>query len=166
MVDDASTDGSWEVMQRIQDQFPHYIILRQHAERRGQKGCFMTGFENARGTFSILMDADLQILPEELPRVLDKAFLQEAEIVCTYNDPERGGKNRGMVSAIGNIFMQVLFSSPVRDAGANFMLIKTRYIRGVKLLANDQRYLLPISMRTWLGANCRGRNHLWCPRLW
>jgi dTDP-4-amino-4,6-dideoxy-D-galactose acyltransferase len=54
------------------------------------------------------------------------------------------------VSRIGNIFMKLLFRSPVVDAGANFMGIQTRYVRGVDLIQNDQRYLLPISMRRGL----------------
>ena len=150
MVDDASTDGSWPVMEEIQEEYPEHVRLEQHPQRLGQKGCFMTGFEKARGWLSVLMDADLQVLPEELPMVLDKAILEESEIVCTYNDPKRGGKTRGMVSRIGNVFMKLLFRSPVVDAGANFMGIQTRYVRGVKLVRNDQRYLLPISMRRGL----------------
>jgi glycosyltransferase involved in cell wall biosynthesis len=150
MVDDASTDGSWPVMEEIRDEYPEYVRLAQHPQRLGQKGCFMTGFEAARGWLSVLMDADLQVLPEELPMVLDKAILEENEIVCTYNDPKRGGKTRGIVSRIGNIFMKLLFRSPVIDAGANFMGIQTRFVSGVNLVRNDQRYLLPISMRRGL----------------
>jgi ribosomal protein S18 acetylase RimI-like enzyme/glycosyltransferase involved in cell wall biosynthesis len=150
MVDDASTDGSWSVMEDIREEYPEYVRLEQHPQRLGQKGCFMTGFEKARGWLSVLMDADLQVLPEELPMILDKAILEENEIVCTYNDPKRGGKTRGIVSRIGNVFMKLLFRSPVIDAGANFMGIQTRYVRGVKLVRNDQRYLLPISMRRGL----------------
>jgi hypothetical protein len=97
------------------------------------------------------MDADLQVLPEELPRVLDRAILDGYEMVCTYNDPARGGKHRGMVSLIGNrVFMRLVFNSPVRDATANFMAVQTRYLRGVELIANDQRYLLPIAVRRGL----------------
>jgi glycosyltransferase involved in cell wall biosynthesis len=150
MVDDASTDGSWSVMEEIREEYPEYVRLEQHPQRLGQKGCFMTGFEKARGWLSVLMDADLQVLPEELPVVLDKALLEENEIVCTYNDPKRGGKPRGVVSRIGNVFMKLLFQSPVIDAGGNFMAIQTRFVRGVNLIRNDQRYLLPISMRRGL----------------
>lgn len=150
LVDDASMDGSWEVMQKLQVCFPQYVRLEGHPQRRGQKGCFMTGFANARGRWSILMDADLQVLPEELPLLLDKAILEKYEMVCTYNDTSREGKRRGLVSRIGNIFMKIFFNSPVRDAGGNFMALQTRYIRNVKLIANDQRYLLPICMRRGL----------------
>lgn len=150
LIDDKSTDNSWAVMNRLRELYPQFVRIEQHSERRGQKGCFMTGFLAAKGWLSVLMDADLQVLPEELPRLLDKAVVDGYEIVCTYNDPERGGKHRGLVSQIGNVFMKLLFNSPVKDAGANFMAIQTRFVRGVRLLENDQRYLLPISMRRGL----------------
>jgi ribosomal protein S18 acetylase RimI-like enzyme len=150
LVDDASTDGSWEVMQDLQARFPQYVRIEQHPQRQGQKGCFMTGFAEARGWLSVLMDADLQVLPEELPLVLDKAILEGREMVCTYNDRIRGDTQRSLVSRIGNTFMNYLFDSPVRDAGGNFMALCTRYMRGVRLIANDQRYLVPICTRRGL----------------
>lgn len=150
MVDDASTDDSWSIMQGLYARFTDYIVLARHDQRRGQKGCQMSGFNLASGRFSILMDADLQVFPEEIPLLLDKLLLNHYEMVCTYNDPKRGGKHRGWVSAIGNLFMKVLFNSPVRDAGSNFMGVETRYLKGVQLVANDQRYLLPIARRRGL----------------
>lgn len=150
LVDDASTDGSPAILDGLRDRFPHYARVMHHPERRGQKGCFMTGFAQAKGRIAVLMDADLQVLPEELPRVLDEALQRRQEMVCTYNDPVRGGKPRHVVSRLGNLLMRCLFRSPVRDAGANFMAVETRFLRGVRLIANDQRYLLPIAMRRGL----------------
>jgi len=151
LVDDGSTDNTWRIMQDLQTRFPNYIRLEQHTSRQGQRRGYMTGFRQARGWLSVLMDADLQVLPEELPLVLDKAILDGYEMVCTYSDQTRGGKHRGMVSYIGNvIFMKLFFNSPVRDATANFMAVQTRYLRGVELIDNDQRYILPIAMRRGL----------------
>ncbi len=151
LVDDGSTDGSWQVMQRLQTRFPQFLRVEQHPHRQGQKRGYVTGLSLASGWLSVFMDADLQVLPEELPRVLDKAILGGCEMVCTYSDPNRGGKHRGWVSLIGNkVFMKLFFDSPVRDATANFMAVQTRYLRGVRLVANDQRYLLPIAVRRGL----------------
>jgi glycosyltransferase involved in cell wall biosynthesis len=151
LIDDGSSDGSWEVMQSLQARFLQYVRVEQHAQRQGQKRCYVTGFARARGWLSVLMDADLQVFPEELPRVLDQAVLNGYEMVCTYSDQTRGGKHRGLISLIGNtVFMKLIFASPVRDATANFMAVQTRYLRGVELIANDQRYVLPIAMRRGL----------------
>lgn len=155
LIDDASTDTSWpEIQQASQQDTAHFIGL-QHPERRGQKGCFMTGFHHARGRISVTMDADLQVLPEELPNILKPILLDSYQMVCTFNDPHRDQYSkqrydRSLVSYIGNIFMRTLFNSPVRDAGGNFLALETRFIRDVALLYNDQRYLLPISMRRGL----------------
>jgi glycosyltransferase involved in cell wall biosynthesis len=151
LVDDGSTDGSFQVMRKLQAQYSQVIRVEQHPRRLGQKHCYQTGLSCARGWLTVLMDADLQVLPEELPLVLDKAVLGGCEMVCTYSDPARGGKHRGLVSLLGNrVFMRLVFKSPVRDATANFMALQTHYLRGVELIANDQRYLLPIAMRRGL----------------
>jgi glycosyltransferase involved in cell wall biosynthesis len=155
LIDDASTDASWSQIQAAAQQYHGQFIPLQHPQRRGQKGCFMTGFQQARGWISVTMDADLQVLPEELHRVISPIWEGGYQIVCTYNDPQRDvyhkqRYDRSLVSYIGNFFMRALFNSPVKDAGANFLAVETRFLRGVGLLANDQRYLLPISMRRGL----------------
>jgi dolichol-phosphate mannosyltransferase len=148
-VDDASGDATPRILARLQERFPRLRVER-HATRQGQKGCFMTGFTLARGRLAVLMDADLQVLPEEVPLLLDKALGEGYQMVCTYNDPRRGGKPRNLVSRLGNLFMKLLFRSPVQDAGANFMAVEVRFLKGVRLVENDQRYLLPIAMRRGL----------------
>lgn len=155
LINDASQDNSWAEIQAEAQKYPDLIIPLQHEQRRGQKGCFMTGFQHARGWVAVTMDADLQVLPEELPNVLTPILTQGYQMVCTYNDPKRDDYHkkrydRSLVSRIGNIFMRLLFASPVRDAGGNFLALETRYIKGVALIINDQRYLLPISMRRGL----------------
>lgn len=153
LINDASEDDSGMILEKLVLRFPHVVRVIHHPQRQGQKGCFMSGFQNARGRVSVLMDADLQVLPEELPRLLDPILLDGAQMVCTCHDVARGGPRMGVgrgVSRIGNLFMKLLFRSPVRDAGANFMAVQTRYLQGVRLVANDQRYLLPIAMRRGL----------------
>lgn len=154
-IDDGSTDNSWEKIQEAINQYPNQIKAQQHPTRMSQTNCFMTGFSHAKGRVSLTMDSDLQVLPEEIPRVLTPIFQDHYEMVCTYNDPYRDQYakkryDRSLVSYIGNIFMRLLFQSPVKDAGGNFLAVETRYVKGVKLYPNDARYLVPISMRRGL----------------
>lgn len=155
LINDASSDDSAAEMEQMTKQYQGLVFAHHHAEQRGQKGAIMTGFAQARGRISVTMDADLQVLPEELPRVLAPILDENYQMVCTFNDPQRDvyhkqRYDRSTVSYIGNIFMRTLFNSPVRDAGSNFMALETRFIRGVQLLDNDQRYLLPITARRGL----------------
>jgi len=149
-VDDASTDSSLQVMKDLEAKFPDLVRIMEHKTRQGQKGCFMTGFENARGWMSVVMDADMHVIPEELPLVLDKAIGEGYEMVYTHSDRSRSTDRRTFISSTGNIFMKLIFNSPVRDAANKFTAVETRFIRGVKLGMGDQRYLLPICMRRGL----------------
>lgn len=144
-VDDASTDSSWEEIEKASHKYKRLIPIR-HFNRQGQKGCFMTGFEKAKGDILLLMDADLQVIPEEIPVVLDKIFIDKSDWVCTYNKISNGGKHRSIISGIGNIFMRLFFRTPVQDAGNNFVAFRKQFVKGVKLVRNDQRYLLPIAL--------------------
>ncbi len=70
-VDDGSTDMSWSIIERLteQDSSLGGVRFRRNV---GKAAALMAGFSIARGDVVVMMDADLQDPPEELPRLLDK----------------------------------------------------------------------------------------------
>ena len=75
MIDDGSTDGSWEVVEKLATQ---YDTVRGIAFRRnyGKSAALYCGFEAAEGEVVITMDADLQDSPDEIPE-LRRMILEE-----------------------------------------------------------------------------------------
>ena len=75
MIDDGSTDGSWEVVEKLATQ---YDTVRGIAFRRnyGKSAALYCGFEAAQGEVVITMDADLQDSPDEIPE-LRRMILEE-----------------------------------------------------------------------------------------
>src|SRR5439155_755837 len=69
LVDDASTDGSAELLAAEARADPRLRPLYL-AERIGQSGALAAGLERARGAIVVTLDADLQNDPADLPRVL------------------------------------------------------------------------------------------------
>ena len=69
VVDDGSDDGSAETLHRLHDSDPR-IRIRILRTRHGKSAALNCGFEAARGSIVVSMDADLQDLPEELPTML------------------------------------------------------------------------------------------------
>src|SRR3954467_1413026 len=67
VVDDGSTDGTRGVMGGLRSATVRYIRLRRNA---GKSAALSLGLEHLRGEFVVLMDADGQDDPEELPRLL------------------------------------------------------------------------------------------------
>ena len=70
LVDDASPDNSWQVMQELRYQDPRVKII-QHMRNFGQHKAILCGMEHARGRFVVTMDDDLQHPPEEIPKLFE-----------------------------------------------------------------------------------------------
>lgn len=71
MVDDASTDRSYDVMQKLRATDKRVKII-QLANNFGQHHATLCGLRYASGKYVITMDDDLQHPPEEIPKILNK----------------------------------------------------------------------------------------------
>ncbi|HEY3936339.1 MAG TPA: glycosyltransferase family 2 protein, partial [Bryobacteraceae bacterium] len=82
VVDDASTDGSREVVEAYIRSHPSSNVrLLEHARNRG-KGCAVrTALAEAHGDFSLIQDADLEYDPAEYPSLLRPFLAGEADLV-------------------------------------------------------------------------------------
>ena len=69
MVDDGSTDGSFEVLQKLRAREPR-VKLIQFGHNHGQHHAVLCGLQHSRGRAVITLDDDLQNPPEEIPRFL------------------------------------------------------------------------------------------------
>ncbi|NQU26388.1 MAG: glycosyltransferase family 2 protein [Candidatus Nealsonbacteria bacterium] len=70
LVDDASADDSWKVMQRLRSEYSGVKII-QHMRNFGQHKAILCGLRHSTGEFVIGMDDDLQHPPEEIPKLLE-----------------------------------------------------------------------------------------------
>lgn len=62
IVDDASSDDSCHILDKIAQRWPNVKILR-HAVNSGQTASFQTGFSASHGEYVVFLDADDQLLP-------------------------------------------------------------------------------------------------------
>jgi undecaprenyl-phosphate 4-deoxy-4-formamido-L-arabinose transferase len=91
------------------------------------------------------MDGDLQVVPEDIPLLL--ASSEHQDVV---NARRVSRQDRSIVlfsSKAYNFMMRCLFGSPCADCGSNFTLFRTHLVKGIPMVANDHRYLIPLAMR-------------------
>jgi 2-polyprenyl-3-methyl-5-hydroxy-6-metoxy-1,4-benzoquinol methylase len=69
IVDDCSTDGTWDILQRVAATCPQ-IRLYRHQKNNGKGAAVRTAIEHATGDFALIQDADLEYDPFEYPRLL------------------------------------------------------------------------------------------------
>ena len=81
VVDDASSDGTGEVVKTHQKEDSRIIYLR-HPENEGVGGAIVTGYKWARDneiSISVVMAGDAQMDPKDLPRLLDPVVNEEVD---------------------------------------------------------------------------------------
>ena len=69
IVDDCSTDGTFEILERLVTAFPQ-IRLYRHERNRGKGAAVRSAIDRATGDFCIVQDADLEYDPTEYPKLL------------------------------------------------------------------------------------------------
>lgn len=110
LVDDGSTDGSAELAEEAGEGWENLTVLR-HRVNLGKTEALITAAEAADREYLVLFDADLQHLPEEIPRFLAK--LQEGWDMVTGR--KMGEYEKPTVSGVYNWLSRRIFNVPVSD---------------------------------------------------
>src|ERR1700693_640973 len=66
LVDDGSTDATWQVISEIRDRWGDAVTGVRHDANAGIPAAWRSGVQAARGTYVCFVDADLQNPPEEV----------------------------------------------------------------------------------------------------
>ncbi|MCG3138339.1 MAG: Undecaprenyl-phosphate 4-deoxy-4-formamido-L-arabinose transferase [Phycisphaerae bacterium] len=79
LVDDHSQDGSVELVEKLQAQYPVRMIVRTN--ERGLSTAVLCGFDHANGDIFLVMDADLSHPPERIPDLYKLIAEDQADFV-------------------------------------------------------------------------------------
>ncbi len=110
LVDDGSDDGTADLAEGEGEGWTNLRVLR-HRTNLGKTEALVTAAEATDRAYLVLFDADLQHLPEEIPRFLAK--LQEGWDVVTGR--KLGEYHKPVVSGIYNWLSRRIFEVPVSD---------------------------------------------------
>jgi glycosyltransferase involved in cell wall biosynthesis len=80
VVDDASRDGTWDVLQRVAKERPE-VRLFQHAVNQGKGAALRTGFAKVTAALAIVQDADLEYDPSEYATLCKPILAGKADVV-------------------------------------------------------------------------------------
>lgn len=111
VVDDGSTDSTWEVIEALRERYP-FLRAARHTLGRGIADALRTGYLAARGDVLVFYPADLQYRPEDIPRLVAPILDAQADMVTGY---KQGRYEKAFVSRVYNRLSRSLFDVPVRD---------------------------------------------------
>lgn len=106
-VDDASSDGTGEVLDRLSREGLIDRVIH-HAVNRGKGAALRGGFAAATGDVVVVQDADLEYDPGDLPALLEPIRRGQADAV--YGSRFQGGPHRVLFfwHAVGNHFLTLM----------------------------------------------------------
>jgi glycosyltransferase involved in cell wall biosynthesis len=111
VIDDGSKDSTWNVLEGLKAKHPFLRTLR-HRSGRGIAEALRSGYVAARGEVLVFYPADLQFLPEDIPRLAGPVLAGESDMVTGFKE---GKYEKAFVSKVYNGLSRALFDIPVRD---------------------------------------------------
>ena len=139
-VDDGSSDGSFEVLQKIQAADPNVKVI-QFRKNFGQTAAFAAGFREARGRLIVTSDGDLQNDPRDIPAMVDR-LEQGYDIVCGWRrDRKDPFINRRLPSIIANRLISWATGVRLNDYGCSLKVFRAEVVKPLRLYGELHRFL-------------------------
>ncbi len=153
LVDDRSTDGSFDVMASLAEEDPRVRVIRL-SRNFGHQIAITAGLDHSRGNATIVMDADLQD-PPEVALELAKKWREGFEIVYAVRQDRAGESRAKLLTA--SWFYRVLGRLTEFDIPAevgDFRLVDRVALEAMGPMREHRRYLR--GMFAWVGFNQAG----------
>jgi glycosyltransferase involved in cell wall biosynthesis len=133
IVDDASTDSSAEIVERLAAADPRIRLLR-HQVNQKLGGTLRTGYGAAAKSLVVYMDADLPFDPHVIGQAIKALRVTRADMVAGYRlDRTAEGLRRTIYSYLYNTLIGLLFGWPHRDINFSFKLMRREVLQAVEL---------------------------------
>ena len=139
IVDDGSTDGSLEVMRKLEAS-DHRVRVLEFVRNFGQTAALAAGFEYARGKILIPLDGDLQNDPADIPRILSK--LEEGyDVVSCWRYPRRDSIGRTLLSRGANWMISRSTGVRLHDYGCTLKGYRSDITQHIRLYGEMHRFI-------------------------
>ena len=103
IVDDCSTDGTRDVLKKLEGLDNVQLILKD--KNAGKGAALRTGFESFNGDFVIVQDADLEYDPRDIPQLIQPLLRDEADIVYGSRFIGEEHQDKSWIHRAGNAFL-------------------------------------------------------------
>jgi glycosyltransferase involved in cell wall biosynthesis len=146
-VDDGSTDNSWEVIRDLHESDPAVRGVRLR-HNFGKAMALAAGFERARADIVVMMDADLQDDPADLPKMIEK-IEGGLDVVVGWKIERHDPLNRRVFSRIFNKTVGYATGVRLHDMNCGFKAYRSEVLHSIPIYGDLFRFI-PV-LAAWQG---------------
>jgi glycosyltransferase involved in cell wall biosynthesis len=141
LVDDGSTDGSFEILRRLQQGDARTRVI-QFRRNFGQTAAFAAGFAAARGRLIVTSDGDLQNDPADIPALVERLEHDECDIVCGWRKFRKDAwLTRRLPSFLANRLISWATGVRLNDYGCSLKVFRAEVVKPLRLYGEMHRFL-------------------------
>ena len=135
VVDDGSTDGTVDILKRVEERLRgEDIVFHYSVINLGKGAAVRAGLSFATGDIWMVQDADLELNPDEYPNLLAPIISGEADVVYGVRDVLKGNR---LVTKAANVLLSllttVLYHHVIRDMETAYKIMRREVIEPVRL---------------------------------
>ena len=135
IVDDFSTDGTRELLKGLPKEEGIKVIC--HDRNRGKGAAIRTALEHVTGEAVVIQDADLEVNPREIPRVLKP--IEEGKAQVVYGSRFSSDNSFSLITLFSNRFLtgltNILYNIHISDMETCYKCIRTDLMKKIGLKA-------------------------------
>lgn len=140
-IDDGSTDDSFEVLKSLIEKDPEHVRVVAFRRNFGQTAAITAGIDHAHGEIIVLLDADLQNDPADIPMLLAK--LDEGyDLVSGWRKDRKDNRlTRTIPSNIANWLISWVTGVHLHDYGCSLKAYRRESLEGFRLYGEMHRFI-------------------------
>lgn len=148
-IDDGSTDGSWELIEKLCQQNPCFKGIKFRRNYGKSAGLFC-GFEQAEGDVVITMDADLQDSPDEIPELYRMIAEEKFDLVSGWKKKRKDPVfSKNIPSKFYNWTARRMTGIKIHDFNCGLKAYRKQVVKSIEVYGDMHRYI-PV-LAKWAG---------------
>lgn len=148
LVDDGSTDASWEVIEDLSQEDVHLRGIRFN-RNYGKSAALNVGFKEAVGRVVCTMDADLQDSPEELPELYQMITHDGFDLVSGWKKKRFDPISKTIPTKLFNGVTRWISGIHLHDFNCGLKAYNSRVVKSIEVYGEMHRYIPVIAK--WAG---------------
>ena len=139
-VNDGSTDGSWEVIENLKQEYP-FIRAIGFMRNYGKSAALYCGFEAAEGEVVFTMDADLQDSPDEIPEMRRMILEDGYDMVSGWKKLRHDPAGTRWPSKFFNATARVVSGIKLNDFNCGLKAYRLKVVKSIEVYGEMHRYI-------------------------